>query len=241
LVSFSYGLRNEFIQMAVLLLILFYKEKSTFGFYVVLVFAAIYFSSLFSSFRSNPIEFLQRPLLENLSLKNVFASSDDFYISHQGDVVHSSSRLISFADNNIVPFETRMSSFVGWLSSSIIPWRFLPEEANMAAYLKDQYPTGGGGSPFAYFYFWLSYPGVILIGVVVGLIIRGYVRQIGSLYGVYFVIVIATFPRWLSYSPINLIKMGVYGFVIYTAFVFLNFVFRHWKDSSVSNRVAISE
>jgi hypothetical protein len=241
LVSFSYGLRNEFIQMTVLLLILFYKEKRTFGVYVVLVFGAIYFSSLFSSFRSNPIEFLQRPLLENVSLKNVFASPDDFYISHQGDVVHSSSRLISFADNKIVSFETRMSSFVGWLSSSIIPWRFLPEEANMAAYLKDQYPAGGGGSPFAYFYFWLSYPGVILIGVVVGLIIRGYVRKIGSLYGVYFVIVIATFPRWLSYSPINFIKMGVYGFVIYTAFVFLNFVCRHWKDSSVSNRVVISE
>jgi len=241
LVSFSYGLRNEFIQMAILLFILFYKEKRTFGLYLVLVSGAIYFSSLFSSFRSNPIEFLQRPLLENLSLKSVFASPDDFYISHQGDVVHSSSRLISFVDNGIIPFETRMSSFVGWLSSSVIPWRFLPEEANMAAYMKDQYPTGGGGSPFAYFYFWLSYPGVILIGVIVGLIIRGYTRHIGSLYGVYFVIIVATFPRWLSYSPINFIKMGVYGFIIYIAFVFLNYILRHWKVSSASNGLVISD
>jgi hypothetical protein len=241
LVSFSFGLRNEFIQMTILLFILFYNEKRTFALYMVLVFVAIYFSSLFSAFRSNPVEFLQRPLLENLAFKNVFASPDDFYISHQGDVVHSSSRLISFADNEIVPFETRMSSFVGWLSSPMVPWRFLPEEANMAAYMKDQYPTGGGGSPVAYFYFWLSYPGVILIGVVVGLIIRGYVRKIGSLYGVYFVIVIATFPRWLSYSPINFIKMGVYGFVIYTAFVFLNFLLRRWKYSSATNKVVLSE
>jgi hypothetical protein len=196
---------------------------------------------MFSAFRSNPVEFLQRPLLENLAFKNVFASPDDFYISHQGDVVHSSSRLISFADNEIVPFETRMSSFVGWLSSPMVPWRFLPEEANMAAYMKDQYPTGGGGSPFAYFYFWLSYPGVILIGVLVGLIFRGYVRHKGSLYGVYFVIIIATFPRWLSYSPINFIKMGVYGFLLNAAFVFLNFLLRRWKYSSATNKVVLSE
>lgn len=241
LVSFSYGLRNEFIQMAILLLILFYKEKRTFGFYIVLVFGAIYFSSLFSAFRSNPIEFLQRPLLENLSVKNVFASTDGFYISHQGDVVHSSARLILFSDNGIVSFGTRMSSFFSWLSSSIVPYKFLPEEANMAGYLKDEYPTGGGGSPFAYFYFWLSYPGVILIGVIVGLIIRGYIRYIGSLYGVYFVIVIATFPRWLSYSPINIIKMGFYGLIIYSGFVFLNYIFRLWNNYSVSKRVILPE
>lgn len=241
LVSFSYGLRNEFIQMAILLFILFYKEKRTFGLYLVLVFAAIYFSSLFSAFRSNPIEFLQRPLLENLSLQNVFASPDDFYISHQGDVVHSSSRLISFTDYEIVPINTRISSFISWLSSSIVPYRFLPEEANMAAYMKDQYPTGGGGSPFAFFYFWLSYPGVLLIGALVGLIVRGFIKHIGSLYGVYYVIVIATFPRWLSYSPINFIKMGLYGFIIYSAFVFLNFVLRHWKASRLSNGIVLSK
>jgi hypothetical protein len=184
---------------------------------------------------------LQQTLLENLTLKNVFASPDDFNISHKGYVVHSSSRLISFADNEIVPLDTRISSFVSWLTSSVVPYRFLPEEANMAAYLKDQYPTGGGGSPFAYFYFWLSYPGVILIGVVVGLIIRGYLRYIGSLYGVYFVIIIATFPRWLSYSPINFIKMGVYGFIIYTTFVVINFGLRYWKNSNVSKKVILSE
>ncbi len=226
LISFSFGLRNEFIQICILLFILFYKERKTLGLYFSLVLFAVYFSSLFSSFRSNPIDFLQRPLSETLALKSLFSSGGDFYISHQGDVVHSSCRIISFVDNDITTDKTRLTSFLLWFSSSLIPYKFLPAEANLASYMKEDYPSGGGGSPFAYFYFWLSYVGVFIGGTLVGLILRGYLKLVNSIYGIYFILVVATFPRWLSYSPINFIKMGFYGLVIYIFFVILNSSFK---------------
>lgn len=222
LISFGFGLRNEFIQLAILLFILFYKDRGKYVTYFLLVGFAFYFNAVFASFRNNPLEFLSNPILENISPKNVFTIEGDYYISHQGDVIHSSSRLINFADNDIVPFFQRLYSFISWLASSIVPQQFLPSEANMAAFLKDQYPSGGGGSPFAYFYFWFSFFGVIFIGILLGLILRYYPKKINSIFGSYFIIIISTFPRWMSYSPINIIKMGVYSVVIYLIFFYLH-------------------
>lgn len=220
--SLAFGLRNEFIQLGIMLFILYYKEKGRSLTYFLFILGGLYFSSIFASFRSNPSVFLSSSIAENLSLKNILDNENDSYISHQGDVIHSSCRLFNFRDNRIVDNSTITSSSLFFFSSTIIPQKFLPEQANMALYRQADYPIGGGGSLFAYFYFWFWYPGVILIGLFIGWLIKNYRKYINSLWAPYFILVFSTFPRWFSYSPINLFKLCVYGMVIYFFYVALD-------------------
>jgi hypothetical protein len=193
--------------------------------YSFLVVTAIYLSSVFASFRSDPIFFLSGNMGALFSPSNILDVKGDQYISHHGDVVHSSSRLMNFADNNLVTVDTRLASFFYFISSGFIPQKYLPPESNLAAYMKDDYPTGGGGNLFAYFYFWFSYPGVILISIVVGFLLAFYSNNTNSIFSPYFIIMMATFPRWMSYSPINLIKMCSYSLIVFFLFVLLHHTF----------------
>lgn len=216
--SLAFGLRNEFIQLSILLFIIYKNESINKFVYYLALFFGLYFNSIFASFRSNPVMFLENSISENFSPFNLLKNDDENYITHQGDVIHSSCRLINFRDNNITDNYIELSSAGYFLTSIIIPQKYLPEHANMAAFKQDQYPVGGGGNIFAYFYFWLWYPGVILIGFIVGLLVRNYVKYINSVIGVYFILVFATFPRWFAYSPINIFKMCMYGLLVYIIF-----------------------
>lgn len=220
--SLAFGLRNELIQLSILIFFLYYKEKRKNGLYLFLILSGLYFSSLFSILRSDPKSFFQNSIVENLSIKNLFNNNNDTYISHQGDVVHSSSRLINFRDNNLVSNSIIYSSSLLFFSSSIIPQKYLPEQANMAAYKQDEFPVGGGGNIFAYFYFWFSYPGVIIIAIFIGLILRYFPKYINTQYSAYFILTLVTFPRWFSYTPINLFKLTFYGLIIYFFFTLID-------------------
>jgi hypothetical protein len=217
--SLAFGLRNEFIQLSILLFILYYNENRKSLTYFGFIICGLYFSSLFAVFRSDPVAFVQNSIIEDLSLKNIVDNKSDYYISAQGDVVHSSSRLINFRDNKIVENSIIYTSALWFFSSAIIPQKYLPPQANMAAYRQADYPVGGGGNLFAYFYYWFWYPGVLVIGIFIGLLIRYYRRLINSLYGTYFILVFSTFPRWFSYSPIDLIKLCFYGAFIYCCYI----------------------
>lgn len=218
IISLAYGLRNELIQLSILIFLLYFNDKKRKTLYITFIILGLYFSSLFSILRSDPISFMQNSFLDNISLKNIFNNENEMYITHQGDVVHSSSRLINFRDNNIVSNSLIYSSSILFFSSTIIPQKFLPEQSNMAAYKQDEYPVGGGGNIFAFFYFWFSYPGVIVIACFIGAIFKFAPKYINAKYCTYFIIILVTFPRWFSYSPINLFKMSVYGLIIYFIF-----------------------
>jgi hypothetical protein len=220
--SLAFGLRNEFIQLSILLFILYYNEKGKSYSYFAFILLGLYFSSIFAVFRSNPIAFLQSSIIENLSLSIVIDNENDNYISHQGDVIHSSSRIINFRDKGITSSGTIYSSAAYFVLSAVIPQKYLPEQTNIAAYKKDEYPAGGGGSLFAYFYFWFWYPGVIIIAIYIGFLISNYSKYLNSIFGAYIILVFSTFPRWFSYSPINLFKMCLYSLIIYFIFLLLD-------------------
>ena len=220
--SLLFGLRNELIQLSILIFFLYYKEKRKNGLYLFLILFGLYFSSLFSILRSDPKSFFQNSIVENFSIINFFNNNNETYISHQGDVVHSSSRLINFRDNNLVPNSIIYSSSLLFFSSSIIPQKYMPEQANMAAYKQDEFPVGGGGNIFAYFYFWFSYPGVIIIALFIGVILRYFPKYINTQYSAYFILTLVTFPRWFSYTPINLFKLSFYGLIIYFFFTLID-------------------
>lgn len=216
--SLSFGLRNECIQLGLMILILYYKDSDKYLRYILMIVIGFYFSSLFSAFRGDPISFMNSSLSEKLTLTTLFDSTSDRYISHQGDVVHSSCRLINFRDNDIVSNSIIYASGFYFFCSSIVPQKYLPEYTNMASYMSSEYPVGGGGNIFAYFYFWYGYLGVILIGILIAFLIMNYKAKINSIYGAYFVILFSTFPRWFSYGPINIFKMCVYALIIYIIF-----------------------
>jgi hypothetical protein len=180
-----------------------------------------YFNSLFSIFRTNPVIFLQSSFSELVISPFELGDGEEKYISHQGDVVHSSSRLINFRDH-LLESSVIAKSALSFVGSIVVPYKYLPPEANIAAYQKDVYPAGGGGNLFAYFYFWFGYFGVLIIGCYIGLLIRNFHKNINSIWAPYFFIVFTTFTRWFSYSPINLFKMGVYALIIYHGFIFFD-------------------
>jgi hypothetical protein len=234
--SLAFGLRNEFIQLSILLFILYYKERGKSHSYFAFILLGLYFSSIFAVFRSNPVAFLQSSIIENLSLSIIIDNENDNYISHQGDVIHSSSRIINFRDNGITTSGIIYSSAAYFVLSAAIPQKYLPEQTNIAAYKKDEYPAGGGGSLFAYFYFWFWYPGVIIIAIYIGYLISIYSKYLNSIFGAYIILVFSTFPRWFSYSPINLFKMCIYSLIIY--FIFL--LFDRYIRESFSQKISVN-
>lgn len=140
----------------------------------------------------------------------------DYIPSNQGNVFYASMRIVYMINNEILSLETRLVSFGYFILSIVVPYSQLPAEANLSSYLSGIWGTGGGGLAPAYFYAFLSYPGVILLGFLIAkicnIVSKVYVNPMHYLYSV---LVILTVPRWFAYYPVQLIKLCFIGCVLY--------------------------
>lgn len=206
-----FGTRVEDIQLILLIFILMYEEKvSNTFFYSVIIMALVLFT-LFTNIRSDP-SLILHPNIKQLFLGN---GTKAIVATNQGDVFHAAVRMVSMADTGVINVFERIYSFILFLASAVTPYSKLPSLANLASYLSGEYPTGGGGLIFGYFYVWLSYPGIILIAFLLNKIFTAFVRNGKQVLLVYSILVLCTFPRWIAYIPVDLIKLCFIGSVYY--------------------------
>lgn len=213
-----YGGRIEVIQVLSMLMFLFFiSYLNRHQLLVVIgIIGGIYLTMLFGKLRNDPL------LLGTNdwgAFFNVFDTNSVIYYSHHGDVFYASARVVGMVKEGIIDFETRVLSLATFIGRLFIPVKYLPDYSDLSSYLGKYYSTGGGGFIGAFFYAWLSYPGVIFIGLIVGKLMNAVQKKGLSEYqAIILLVFLSTFPRWVAYYPINMFKMCLYSLIIYLAF-----------------------
>lgn len=213
-----YGGRIEVIQISLLFFYIHYvfKNKVKTKYIIIIITLGLYLSGAISYIRSNPQEFLQGDISRAFIPSGIFGTSKDvkFISSNEGDVIQSSARIVGLIETNDLNNLRRVTSFMSYLVSPIIPGSLLPQYANLATYKQDLYQSGGGGLISTYFYAWFGYCGPIIIAIIISIIIRMFYRFKSKNVIVYGICLLFTFPRWFAYNPIFLVKFCFYAIIL---------------------------
>lgn len=198
------------ISLVVLFIDIIPKYKISVSKLIIILFLLFYVNLIISNIRSNPLSLLNGEYIE---LLYPFNSNNNFESSTQGDVIQSSGRLIGILNTNSTDYFYRTSSFLNYLSSPFFISSLFNSTSNLAKYKQDTFQSGGGGLISIYFYFWLSYLGPIFIGIILAIFINF------STYNIYFLLysftLFITFPRWVAYNPIFLLKFCLFTILFF--------------------------
>lgn len=200
--AIMFGSRITVISVLLLNLIVFESKIRSLFFYSCILISYFIFN-LIGLFRAFLFDFNFSDIFNFAFLSN----SNDIQSSHQSDVIHSSVRLIGMLDNNIITLQDRIISFFSNLSAIIVPFKFLPDIANLSMYRSYDYDVGGGGILPIYFFVWFGYLGILICSFIIFLYFSLLKRK-QSIFNLLFVVFLVTSPRWIMYSPINLFKMS---------------------------------
>lgn len=217
--DFIFGGRITSLMLCLLIyLINFEYRVSNFKIFILII-VFIFVLNLVSLVRSNPLQFLQNGFDLELFYDFLFnGNKNKIIISTEGDLAHSSARIIGMIENNIISTTDRLKSLFYNIISIFTPGIELSELSNMSSYKKDVYGTGGGVLFPVSFYIWLSYPGVILSGFIVSKMIKLFIETNSNRSIIYLLLVFSVFPRWFSYSTIVMFKLCVYGMLVFILF-----------------------
>jgi len=198
-----FGSRIAGIQILCLIFILYYENKFKNIF--------IYFFSIIGFLIMSLMENLRYGKLIVLNIQNI----NQTFISNQTDVFYSSTVYLALIKNGIYDINFRIKSFIGFIINIILPSKYTFPEGIISEYSKSYDQYGGGGFIGVYFYVWLSYIGVVLIGILIAKIFNKMYKTKNKNIILFSIISLTTFPRWYAYSPITFIKMGFLAIIGY--------------------------
>lgn len=227
-----YGGRIGVLMMGLLVFMLYYNTKSrNISTLKLLLFSLpiLYLFVLLGAIRANIFLVLESSWSEIalLPFKTNFLDTYIQFFGNQNDIFYSSTILNQAAISGTIGMGTRLEMFFYNVLSLVVPYSFLPEKAAVIPYIQANIAsTGGGALVSSYFYFFLSYPGVILSGVFISFIINNLQRTKNLLFVLYAVIVLSTYPRWFGYNMISLFKISFYVIPVYLV---VKFVFERIK------------
>ena len=204
-----FGGRIPAIEVTLLVFILFFNNRFKNSTIMILCGIGILFNEIFSLIRANPYQALAMVMNRTKEV--------EYIASNQGDVFYSTTVFIALKDNGILDLSFRIKSLLGFLLSFFSPSSLLWPETRISAYISTVSPLGGGGLIPGFFYLWFGYPGVLLCSFLVYKVIESVERlDIVNAKWVFLVLAMATFPRWIAYSPISLYKLCVWGIIVYS-------------------------
>lgn len=145
--------------------------------------------------------------------------NDVYNVTHFGSVTVSSLFLMDEASY----FDTiqRIQFFVGTIAANIVPSYLLPEPFDIRSYIFSAQNIPGGGWLPVFAFAIGGYMMVVGLGAMLGLSYRGIIgnsnaaTETATQLAKYsaLVIFVATVPRWLMYTPYQVLKMPLYGFI----------------------------
>jgi hypothetical protein len=165
------------------------------------------------------------------------STNDSYNVTHFGSVTISSLFLLDEA--NSFDFIQQTKFFSGSIVANIIPSSFLSEEFNIRQFLVNQQDIPGGGWLPIWIYAIGGYIGVFILAYALAWFYRWmlYTRNPMKLtkhdlakYAM-MVIFIATIPRWFMYTPFQVIKMPLYGYIC--TFLLLSFIQEFSKGKKI--------
>jgi hypothetical protein len=177
-------------------------------------------------------------------LRSIGVEAVDYHISHFGSVTISSQYLIEFMEGLTV--EKKIDYLHGILLANFIPSSLLSEGFDIRRDLFQYANIPGGGWLPVWFYGLFGYFGLVVFSVVFSLLIRfislkldaykdkgekfGYCPKM-HLYGVFFVVLVTTLPRWLMYTPYQVLRFPLYAVIILLSLYLINYtILKKWKN-----------
>ena len=219
IVGLLFGYRNYLVQAVLMIFNLFVFNKMRINYFRTLV-AFIFlfiFLSFFGQIRASVNDFSAIDVSNPIE----FSSIDAFIIDklgHQMDVIYSSVRFISMVLSDFISIGDRFVSAISSHIALFVPFKFLPDLANLAAYKQDELHSNGGGLRFAYYYVYGGYLGVLFAGLFICWIINKLILNPESLnnsFMIFLSLLFVTYVRWFAYNPITLFKLPFYGMLVY--------------------------
>jgi hypothetical protein len=155
-------------------------------------------------------------------------TNDSYNVTHFGSVTISSLFLLDEAQ-----FFTSIQQgkfFVGSIVANIVPSSFLSEAFNIRLFLSNAKDIPGGGWLPVWGYAIGGFFGVFILASAIAIIYRWMLSATSSVlltkhdFAKYtmMVIFVSTIPRWFMYTPYQVIKMPVYGYI--GTFILLSFI-----------------
>lgn len=134
-------------------------------------------------------------------------NKDGIMSNNQGGVTLSSNVYLGLIEEGVFDFWYRVKSLMGTIQNIFMSSSDSMEEAfvNVVALKYGSLP-GNGGFIGVFAYLWAGWMGPVVVGFVLAKVL-----QLSSRYNflvVYSVLILSTFPRWNSYNPRILFKMG---------------------------------
>ena len=134
--------------------------------------------------------------------------------------------MYGMVQQGIISDVDRLSSFFSNMMAMFLPYSWLPEVANLAAYKQKTFGAGGGGLISMYWYVFLGILGPLIIGVVFSYIVRLAVYSKNAFVNIYCILVLSTYLRWFAYNQISLFKITLYGSLFYIILLLIKDIIR---------------
>ena len=142
-----YGGRIEVVEMSIMTFLLFSVNYSILvSPKKVLIFLLLFYYSniVVSNFRNNIDLVINNEYLELLNPVDFLNSGNKVIYSNEGEVFHSSVRLVSLADQGYIPTSERIKSSFLFVLSVFVPIKLLPPYASLISYKQYEANSGGG-------------------------------------------------------------------------------------------------
>lgn len=151
--------------------------------------------------------------------------------SNSNEVFYSSMRIIYMIEQGILGFSERVQALVGFIESVFLPYSWLPDIANLSSWKQHSIGSGGGGLISVFAYAMFGWVGIFIIAYLIGKAFRRFQESKGKPFFTFWaVLVLATAPRWFAYYPIALVKMSLFGSILY---VVINRLFPSKKNQQM--------
>jgi hypothetical protein len=208
------GFRIQVLEMLMMIALLFFKEKMTFK--------NVVFASFIGLFLFQALGYAKHGMGSFDTLFTIYQGQD--IRMNQTEVFYSSNNVINAILNGNSLAVDRIYSLVVAFLAFVVPAGLLPSiwHTTVSTVNNTGLPTGGGGFIAGHYYYWLSWPGVLLSGFIVANLFKIHQTTDKSTVYLFSVLLLSTFPRWIAYEPIALFfRLGMYYWILVISLKFL--------------------
>lgn len=203
-INLMYGLRLRALEAMLLIFILFFENRIS---YIKII--------CYSSFGFVVMKFIEL-IRTNQPLGAHLLHPGEVMVSNAGGVFLTSNIFRGLLDAGTISTDIRFKTLVGYVSSFFKFTNEIDINYILPKFVGQYYSIPGGGFIFAFMRVWGGLPLVILSGIVIAyLITYAYRRDSNAYLKFYSVLVLATFPKWYSYTPIIFFKLMIWGLIYY--------------------------
>lgn len=223
------GGRIEVVLLLLFLLTVRFQYTIPFKKMILLFTLGVWFMSIFGTIRENPYLLLSGDIGDII---NPFAPKEyamNCQNSNEGDVYWASERMFVLIDIGELSFFDRVEAGISYFLSAFMPVSWLSPLANLPTYKLEIESSGGGGLSPIYFYVMFGFAGVVLFGCFVAKMLNLLSKNPSTIKLFYSILMITMLARWFAYNPIQLVKLCVWGTVLYYMVKSLDYTLRKYR------------